>query len=102
MNLKKRNTGIRKLQCNLLPTYGDDQMTTIETKTNIKLGVVPTHIQFVDGLVPDDAGNMPRDESGQIKVVSGMKRLVDLANAKMNCVQVSLFPASTIQTMQKW
>ena len=67
-------------------------MTRIESKTNIKLGVVPTHIQFVDGLVPDEAGNMPRDESGQIKVVSGMKRLVELANAKMNCVQVSLFP----------
>ena len=70
-------------------------MTSIEPKTNIKLGVVPTHIQFVDGLVPDDAGNMPRDEAGQIKVVSGMKRLVDLAHAKMSCVQVSLFPGVT-------
>ena len=52
-------------------------MTKIEPKSKIKLGVVPTHIQFVDGLVPDENGNMPRDEGGQIKVVSGMKRLVD-------------------------
>ena len=67
-------------------------MTKIEPKSKIKLGVVPTHIQFVDGLVPDENGNMPRDEGGQINVVSGMKRLVDLADASLSCVQVSLFP----------
>jgi len=67
-------------------------MTKIETRTSIKLGVVPTHIQFVDGLVPDEQGNMPRDEAGQIKVVSRMKGLVDLAQAQLNCVQISLFP----------
>lgn len=70
-------------------------MTKIEARSKIKLGVVPTHIQFVDGLVPDEDGNMPRDADGQIKVVSGMKRLVDLARAPLNCAQVSLFPGVT-------
>lgn len=70
-------------------------MTKIELKSKIKLGVVPTHIQFIDGLVPDDQGNMPRDKAGQIKVVSRMKDLVDLARAKLNCVQISLFPGVT-------
>jgi len=67
-------------------------MAKFESKSRIKLGVVPTHIQFVDGLVPDDDGKMPRDDSGQIKVVSRMKDLVSLADAKLDCVQVSLFP----------
>lgn len=70
-------------------------MPKIESKSKIKLGVVPTHIQFVDGLVPDDQGNMPRDSDGQIKVVSGMKTLVEQASAKLDCVQVSLFPGVT-------
>ena len=70
-------------------------MTKIESRTSIKLGVVPTHIQFVDGLVPDEQGNMPRDEAGQIKVVSRMKGLIDIAAAKLSCVQVSLFPGVT-------
>lgn len=67
-------------------------MTTIESKSSIKLGVVPTHIQFVDGLVPDDQGNMPRDEAGKIKVVSRMKSLIELSNVTLDCVQISLFP----------
>jgi hypothetical protein len=67
-------------------------MTKIESKSSIKLGVVPTHIQFVDGLVPDDQGNMPRDEAGEIKVVSRMKALIELTNSKLDCVQISLFP----------
>jgi hypothetical protein len=70
-------------------------MTKIESKSQIKLGVVPTHIQFVDGLVPDEQGNMPRDGDGQIKVVSGMKSLVEIAQAKLDCVQISLFPGVT-------
>jgi hypothetical protein len=67
-------------------------MTTIESKSSIKLGVVPTHIQFVDGLVPNDQGNMPRNEAGEIKVVSRMKALIELTRAKLDCVQISLFP----------
>lgn len=70
-------------------------MTKIVPKSKIKLGVVPTHIQFIEALVPDDAGNMPRDEAGQIKIVSGMKRVLDLTKATLSCVQVSLFPGIT-------
>ncbi|QEG22513.1 hypothetical protein [Mariniblastus fucicola] len=67
-------------------------MTKIESKSSIKLGVVPTHIQFLDGLVPDDNGNMPRDDEGQLKVVSRMQGLADMTQAKIDCVQVSMFP----------
>ena len=70
-------------------------MPKFESKSSIKLGVVPTHIKFVDGLVPDEQGNMPRDADGQIKVVSGMKSLVETTSANLDCVQISLFPGVT-------
>ena len=70
-------------------------ITPIIPKSKIKLGVVPTHIKFVDGLVPDDKGNMPRDDNGKIKVVSAMKELIDRSAAKLDCVQISLFPGVT-------
>ncbi len=67
-------------------------MTAIELKSSIKLGVVPTHIQFVDGLVPDEDGNMPRNDAGVIKVVDRMKLLNGISRVKLDCVQISLFP----------
>ena len=33
---------------------------SISLKTNVELGVVPTHIKFVGGLVPDGEGRLPR------------------------------------------
>lgn len=70
-------------------------MQKFDSKSSVKLGVVPTHIQFVDGLVPDDQGNMPRDGDGQIKVLSAMKSVVEHSKAKLDCVQISLFPGVT-------
>ena len=70
-------------------------MATIIPKSSIKLGVVSTHIKFVDGLVPDENGNMPRDAGGKIKVVSAMEQLVQRSAAKLDCVQISLFPGVT-------
>ncbi len=67
-------------------------MTTIDSRSSIKLGVVPTHIQFLDGLVPNEQGNMPRNEAGVIKVVARMKSVIELAAVKVDSVQISLFP----------
>jgi hypothetical protein len=64
----------------------------ITLKPSIGLGVVPTHLRFVGCLVPDEAGRYPRDESGEIKVVSGMRELCAASRVPMNCVQISVFP----------
>jgi hypothetical protein len=64
----------------------------IHLKTRVRLGVVPTHLRFVGCLVPDDAGRYPRDESGEIKIVAGMRELCVASRVPLGCVQISVFP----------
>ena len=61
---------------------------------NIRLGVVPTHLRFVGGLVPDESGKYPRDAAGEIRVVAGVKELCAMSPVKFSCVQVSFFPGT--------
>ena len=43
----------------------------IVLKPRIQLGVVPTHLRFVGGLVPDAEGKFPRNEAGVLETVAG-------------------------------
>lgn len=61
---------------------------------NIHLGVVPTHLRFVGGLVPDETGKYSRDAAGVIRVVAGMQELCAISPVKFSCVQVSFFPGT--------
>lgn len=63
-------------------------------KSNVTLGVVPTHIKFVGGLLPDDDGKLPRSDDGTILIVAEMQRLCELSPVKIGAVQVSIFPGS--------
>lgn len=63
----------------------------ITLKSNVSIGIVPTHLMFVGGLVPDDDGRMPRDDDGQLKTVANMKKLCGESRAKLTCVQVPYF-----------
>ena len=63
----------------------------IALKSNVSIGVVPTHLMFVGGLVPDENGKMPRDDDGQLKTVANMKKLCSESKAKISCVQVPYF-----------
>lgn len=65
---------------------------TISLKTDVELGVVPTHIKFVGGLVPDDEGRLPRGEDGQLLVVSEMAKLTAASPVKIQSAQVTAFP----------
>ena len=67
---------------------------TIENKSNIELGVVPTHMKFVGGLVPDENGKLPRGEDGRLIMVSEMAGLTDASPAKIDSVQITLFPGT--------
>jgi len=64
---------------------------TIESKSMIQLGVVPAHIKFVGGLVPDE-GRLPREPEGDLLVVGTMKRICDQSAVRIDCVQVPIFP----------
>ena len=61
---------------------------------DIRLGVVPTHLRFVGGLVPDETGKYARNAAGEIRVVEGMRDLLAISPVKFTCVQVSFFPGT--------
>ena len=67
---------------------------TIENKSNIELGVVPTHTKFVGGLAPDENGKLPRGGDGKLIMVSEMASLIDASPAKIDSVQITLFPGT--------
>ena len=64
---------------------------TIESKSRIQLGVVPAHIKFVGGLVPEQ-GRLPRNTDGQLIVVATMQKLCSESLVRIDCVQVPIFP----------
>lgn len=67
---------------------------TIELKSPVELGIVPTHLKFVGCLVPDEQGRFPRNADGEILVVAGVRELVETSPVAFSCVQVSLFPGT--------
>jgi hypothetical protein len=71
----------------------------ITLKPEIRLGVVPTHLRFVGGLVPDDQGKLPRNADGDIAVVAGMRELLEKSPVRITCVQVSLFPGTLTEEL---
>ncbi len=64
----------------------------ITLNTSVELGVVPTHIKFVGGLVPDEEGRLPRGEDSQLIVVSEMKHLTEISPVKIGSAQITVFP----------
>lgn len=65
---------------------------SISLKTNVELGVVPTHVKFVGGLVPDEDGRLPRNDGGELVVVAEMSKLTTASPVKIQSAQVTAFP----------
>lgn len=64
----------------------------IQLKPRIELGIVPTHLRFVGCLVPDENGRFPRNESGELLLVAGMRETCAISPVKLTCVQIPIFP----------
>lgn len=60
-------------------------------KPNISLGVVPTHIKFVGGLVPDEHGKFPRESDGRLVTVAEMDRICQQSSFRPTCTQIPFF-----------
>ncbi len=69
-------------------------MATIELKPKVQLGIVPTHIKFVGGLVPDENGKLPRGEDGRLLVNAELERVNEQSKVRPNCSQTALFPGA--------
>jgi hypothetical protein len=63
-------------------------------KTAVQLGVVPTHIKFVGGLVPDEHGKFPRDAAGVLETVASMRVLCEASQVRPTCVQIPFFASA--------
>ena len=63
----------------------------IKKRHDIKLGVVPTHLKFVGGLVPDEGGNLPRNSEGQLLTVANLGKLQLQSSVPIECVQIPYF-----------
>jgi len=61
-------------------------------KAGVELGVVPTHIKFVGGLVPDQNGRLPRTTDGQLYVVAELGYLQSISPAPIQSAQITAFP----------
>jgi hypothetical protein len=66
----------------------------ITLKSAIRLGIVPTHLRFIGGMVPDETGRYTRDADGVIRVVSGLREMLEISPIDLKCVQISLFPGT--------
>lgn len=64
----------------------------LSLKAGVELGVVPTHIKFVGGLVPDDNGRLPRNTDGQLSVIAELTHLQSISSAPIQSAQVPAFP----------
>ncbi len=67
---------------------------TISLKPKVQLGVVPTHIKFVGGLVPDEQGKFPRDEHGSLLTVVAMREVCEASPVKLTVVQIPFFASA--------
>lgn len=75
-------------------------MANIDLKANVELGVVPTHIKFVGGLVPDENGRLPRGADGQLLSVAELANLQKMSPVKFTAAQVPQFPGVNEQDTQ--
>ncbi|WP_018969545.1 hypothetical protein [Rubritalea marina] len=63
----------------------------IELKAGVELGVCPTHVKFVGGLVPGEDAKLPRTESGELYAVAEMRTLQERSPVAIESVQISQF-----------
>ena len=66
--------------------------TKIPLKAGVTVGIVPTHLKFVGGLVPDENGRIPRDADGQLTVVANLAKLGAASRFQIGAAQIPYFP----------
>ena len=67
---------------------------SIPSRSSVSLGVVPTHVKFVGGIVPDEQGKLPRDPDGQLVMAAEMGRLCAASRVRIDAVQITAFPGT--------
>lgn len=76
-------------------------MPALELKAPVDLGIVPTHCKFVGAIVPDGAGNLPRNRDGRLVLAEGVRHLVSACPVKLNSIQMSLFSGTNEKDLEE-
>lgn len=63
----------------------------IENISGIPLGILGTHLGFLEALVPDDNGMLPRNTDGEFVIAAGARELIELSPVKIDLIQISSF-----------
>lgn len=59
--------------------------------TPIELGFVATHAGFVDSLLPNQTGHLPRTPADQLVIIDSIKEVLTLSKTPIHSVQISIF-----------
>lgn len=59
--------------------------------SGIKLGILGTHLGFLDALVPDEEGRLPRNGDGEFVVAAGARDIIEMSPVPVDLIQVSAF-----------
>lgn len=62
-----------------------------QLKPDIELGIVPTHIKFVGGIVPDENAKLPRNQDGELLLVAEMRHICSQSPVRPSCCQIPFF-----------
>ena len=74
---------------------------TISNKSGVELGILGTHLGFLEALVPDDEGHLPRDASGELVVFAGARDICELSPVKVDAIQISAFGTTIPEDMDE-
>ena len=67
-------------------------MSKITLKAPVEFGVVPTHIKFVGGLVPDEKGKLPRGPDKRLLSITELEHLQKHSPVEITTAQLPFFP----------
>ena len=63
----------------------------IENTSGVKLGILGTHLGFLEALVPDENGRLPRNSDGEFVIAAGAREILELSPVKVDLIQISSF-----------
>ena len=63
----------------------------MQNNSGLQLGILGTHLGFLEALVPDENGHLPRNADGEFVVAAGARDLIELSPVPIDLIQVSAF-----------
>ena len=61
-------------------------------RPSVRIGILPTHLKFVGGLVPDENGRLQRTGDGDVLITAATRELIKACPIKIELLQFSYFP----------